>query len=64
MSDDENGNGKYPKYTVRAGAGHLDAMVEAEDAKTAYELWEKAINKMVKEVEGMSEEERNQIGLQ
>lgn len=61
----ENGNSeKHPKYTVNAGVGHMNARVDAEDSKTAFVLWEKAIDKLVEEVEEMDTEERNEIGLQ
>lgn len=51
------------KYTVQGKAGWVGAKVEADNPKEACEIWERMMDKMLNDVEGLGEGERNRMGL-
>jgi hypothetical protein len=61
--DDTDEDGDEETYELKAGAGWMTAEAEAQSPDEAYELWERAWERMLSDVEAMTEKERERAGV-
>ncbi|AGM11951.1 hypothetical protein DNAM5_92 [Haloarcula californiae tailed virus 1] len=61
--DDESDEAEPETFEVSGGAGWLMAEAEGETPDEAYEVWERMWDRMLSDVEELSEREREQAGL-